>query len=322
MVDPATAYTELRDEVSTVLVGNETVIEQLTISLFTGGHVLVEGAPGVAKTTAAKLFARVLGLDYRRIQMTPDMLPADITGTHVYRHSTERSELVRGPIFSNVVLADEINRGTPKTQSALLEAMEEGHVTIEGETLSLPDPFVVVATQNSIEMDGTFDLPKAQLDRFQLKITMGPPGRDAEREILDRSSTRGSLSPETVTPVLDSEEIVDLREQVRNVHVAEPIKESILDIVTAVREDEHVATGASPRASIAFLRAGQARAAIHGRDYVIPDDIKELLDPVLAHRVELTPEAHVSDRTAADVLWDVLRDVRTPSETMKPEIEQ
>jgi MoxR-like ATPase len=321
MIDPETAYADITDEISTVLVGNEDVIEAFTISVLTGGHVLVEGVPGVAKTTAADLFANVLGLEHRRLQMTPDMLPADITGTHVYHQSTESSELARGPIFSNAVVVDEITRATPKAQSALLEAMEEETVTIEGETLSLPDPFIVIATKNSVETDGTFDLPKSQRDRFQFTISMEPPDRDAERELINRSQLIESPASDAVSSVLGPEEIRDLREQVRDVHVADPIKEYILDIVAAVRESEHVRVGPSPRASLAFVRAGQARAAIHGRTYVTPDDIKSLRKPILTHRVVRTSKARVSDRPADTVIADALLDIEPPSETTPPNVE-
>jgi len=314
MTDPAGAYADIRDEISTVLVGNEDVIERFTISLLTGGHVLVEGVPGVAKTTAANVFARAIGLDFTRIQMTPDILPADITGTHVYRESTGAFELERGPIFSNLVVADEINRATPKTQSALLEAMEEGTVTIEGETLALPQPFMVIATQNPIEMEGTFELPEAQRDRFQFKLTVEIPQRNDEREILDRFDDDATLGPDAISPVLSPSDVLDLREDVRAIHVADPVKEYILDIVAAVRESTYVDVGASPRASLAFLHAGKARAAIHGREYVIPDDVNAMLEPILSHRLVLSTDAGLSELTVEDVLEDALVNVETPSE--------
>lgn len=314
MTDPASAYTDIRDEISTVLVGNDELIERFTISLLTGGHVLVEGVPGVAKTTAANVFARAIGMEFTRIQMTPDILPADITGTHVYRESTGEFELERGPVFSNLVVADEINRATPKTQSALLEAMEEGNVTIEGETLALPQPFMVIATQNPIEMEGTFELPEAQRDRFQFKLTVEIPERADERTIIDRFDNNATLGPDAISQVLSPTEILDLRADVREVHVADPVKDYLLDVVAAVRESTYVDAGASPRASLAFLDAGKARAAIHGRDYVIPDDITELVEPILSHRLVLSTDASLSDLSVADVLADALEDVPTPSQ--------
>lgn len=314
MTDPAAAYRDLEDEISRVLVGNEDVIERFTISLLTGGHALVEGVPGVAKTTAANAFAQAVGLEYTRIQMTPDILPADITGTHVYREATGEFELERGPVFSNLVVADEINRATPKTQSALLEAMQEGTVTIEGETLELPQPFMVIATQNPIEMEGTFELPEAQRDRFQFKLPVDLPERANERKIIDRFDADATLGPEDVSQVLSPEVILDLREMVRDVHVADPVKEYILDVVAAIRESTYVETGASPRASLAFLNAGKARAAIHGREYVIPDDVNALVEPVLGHRLVLSTDAGLSDLTVGEVLADALETVSTPSQ--------
>jgi len=314
MTDPAAAYADIRDEISTVLVGNDELIERFTISLLTGRHVLVEGVPGVAKTTAANVFARAIGMEFTRIQMTPDILPADITGTHVYRESTGEFELERGPVFSNLVVADEINRATPKTQSALLEAMEEGNVTIEGETLALPQPFMVIATQNPIEMEGTFELPEAQRDRFQFKLTVEIPGRDAERKIIDRFDNNATLGPDAISQVLSPKEILSLREDVRAVHVADVVKSYLLDVVAAVRESTYVEAGASPRASLAFLHAGKARAAIHGRQYVIPDDINALVEPILSHRLVLSTDASLSDLSVEDVLTDALEDVPTPSQ--------
>lgn len=309
---PATAYAAIADATGDVLVGNETVVRDLTIALLTRGHVLLEGVPGVAKTTAANLFARALDLDYSRVQMTPDVLPADITGTHVYRESTGEFVLQRGPVFGNVVVADEINRATPKTQSALLEAMQERTVTIEDETLSLPSPFIVIATQNPIEMEGTFELPEAQRDRFQLKLTVDLPERTDEREILDRFDADPDLNEATVEPVLDRSAIAALRKQVADRYVADPVKEYILDIVAATRDDPSVEFGASPRASLAFLHASKALAAIERRAYVIPDDVKALAEPILVHRLVRTTEAELSDRSTAEVVADVLERVTPP----------
>jgi MoxR-like ATPase len=310
-----TAFEALSDEISTVLVGNEDVIEQFTVALLTGGHVLVEGVPGVAKTTAANAFARALGLEYRRIQMTPDLLPADITGTHVYRDATGEFELERGPIFANLVVADEINRATPKTQSALLEAMQEGTVTIEGDTQPLPAPFMVIATQNPVEMEGTFELPEAQRDRFQFKLTIEIPERQTEREILDRFDADAALGPEDVEQVLTASEITALRTRVTEVQVADEIKEYALDIIRAVREDSQISMGGSPRATLAFLDAGKARAAIRGREYVIPDDVKALVNPILRHRVVLSTEADLGNQPVDEVLSDAIADVPAPSES-------
>ncbi|WP_311173101.1 AAA family ATPase [Halobellus ordinarius] len=305
-------YTAIRDEVSQLLVGNEDAIEALTIALLTDGHVLLEGVPGVAKTTIANLFAQAASLKYSRIQMTPDVLPADITGTHIYRESVGEFDLQRGPVFANVVLADEINRATPKTQSALLEAMEERQATIEGETLDLPDPFLVVATQNPIEYEGTFALPEAQRDRFQFKVVVDLPRRPDEREVLERFDRAPSLTPADITEVVDVEDIDVARREVEEVHVDDKVYEYILDLVAATREHAAVEYGASPRASLAFLHSGKAAAAIRGRGYVIPADIKRLALPVLSHRLVLDTESELSGRDPRDLVDEIVETVPTP----------
>jgi MoxR-like ATPase len=320
MTDPAELFGAIEEEMGRVLVGNRDVVERLTISILTGGHVLLEGVPGVAKTTMANLFAQVIGLEYSRIQMTPDLLPADITGTQVYREGTGEFELQRGPVFSNVVVADEINRATPKTQSALLEAMEERQATIEGRTLSLPSPFMVVATQNPIEMEGVFALPEAQRDRFQFKLTVDLPPRDEEAELLSRFDDDPTLDSTALSQVVTTDGLATAREAVRAVYVDERVKEYVLDVVRATREHDDVEHGASPRATLAFLNAGKARAAIRGREYVIPDDVKALAKPILAHRLVLNTDAELSDVSHADVIEDVLSAVEPPgSEAAAPE---
>jgi MoxR-like ATPase len=312
MSEPRAVFEAVREEAGTVLIGNEDVIEGLTIAMLTGGHTLLEGVPGVAKTTIANLFARSTGLDYQRIQMTPDVLPADITGTHIYRENIGEFELQRGPIFANIVLADEINRATPKTQSALLEAMQEGTVTIEGDTLELPKPFMVVATQNPIEQEGTFELPEAQRDRFQLKYVVELPPRAEEREILKRFDSSPGLGPETVEQAVSLRDLLDARETVNEVYVDDKVHEYILDIVTETRESELIEHGASPRASLAFLNAGKARAAIRGREFVTPDDIKALAPNVLIHRLILGTEAELSGRSRKDIVSEILESVPVP----------
>jgi len=313
MTDPDDLYTTLEDEIATVLIGKTDLVEGVTIALLTRGHVLLEGVPGVAKTTIANLFARATGLEYRRIQMTPDVLPADITGTHVYRESTGEFDLQRGPIFSNIVVADEINRATPKTQSALLESMQERQVTIEGETLSLPEPFIVIATQNPIEMEGTFELPEAQRDRFQFKLTADIPERDDEHILLDRFDDRPTLGPESVEQVIEPRELIEARETAADVYIADVVKEYVLDIVAATRGNPDVEYGASPRASLAFLDGTKARAAIHGREYVIPDDVKALAKSILAHRLVMSTDASLSGISADGVVSDILDSVEPPS---------
>ena len=313
MSSPAAVYEAIREATSDVVVGNEAVLEGLTIALLTDGHVLLEGVPGVAKTTIANAFSRATGLSYSRIQMTPDMVPADISGTNVYQQGTGEFTLRKGPIFANLVVADEINRATPKTQSALLEAMEESTVTIEGETLALPEPFMVVATQNPIEMEGVFELPEAQRDRFQLKYTVDVPGRTDERTVLDRFDETPALDANDVTQAVEPSEIQAASDAVTDVFVADPVKEYILDIVAETRSSSALRYGGSPRATLAFLAGGKARAAIRGRSYVIPDDVKALAEPVLVHRVIRTTDAELSERTVTEIIQAAVDGVSPPS---------
>ncbi|NGM70754.1 MoxR family ATPase [Natronolimnobius sp. AArcel1] len=310
---PAELYDAIQSEVDRVLIGNEMAVEHLTVALLTRGHVLLEGVPGVAKTTLANLFARATGLGYNRIQMTPDILPADITGTHIYREHSGEFALQRGPIFSNLVVADEINRATPKTQSALLEAMQERRATIEGETLSLPTPFMVIATQNPLEMEGVFELPEAQRDRFQFKFNIDIPDRPDERELLDRFDDDPELGPDAVEQVVETSQILEAREVVANVHIAAPVKEYILDIVDATRAHPDVTHGGSPRAALAFLEGAKARATIKGRHYVIPDDVKALANSILIHRLVLSTDADLSNVRPADIIDDIVSSVEPPS---------
>jgi MoxR-like ATPase len=319
--DPEALYAAVRDEVGTVLIGNEEIVEGLTVALLTRGHVLLEGVPGVAKTTIANLFATATGLDYSRIQMTPDLLPADVTGTHVYREQTGEFELQRGPVFANLVVADEINRATPKTQSAFLEAMQEGRVTIEGETLSLPSVFMVIATQNPLEMEGTHGLPEAQRDRFQFKLVVDLPDEDAEIALMDRFDGTPELGAEDISQVLSTEEIVAARETVTDVYVDDSVKSYIREVVAATRRSGALEHGASPRATLTFMRSAKARAAINGRDYVISDDVKALAEPVLAHRVSLSTDAELSDRSASEIVGELLETVTPPGGAAEPETE-
>ncbi len=310
--DPAAVYDRLLGEVSQVLIGKEKLVERLAVALFTRGNVLMEGVPGVAKTTVATLFSRATGLRTNRVQMTPDILPADITGTHVYQESTGEFTLQRGPVFANVVIADEINRATPKTQSALLEAMQERTVSIEGETLDLPTPFMVVATQNPIEMEGVFELPAAQRDRFQFKLDVSLPERPEESELLDRFDADPELGPESVNQVVDADELLACRRTCDAVHIADAVQEYVLDIVAATRESPDVVHGASPRASLALQRTAKAQAAIRGRDYVIPDDVKELAPDVLVHRLVRNTDAELADVDTRNIVANVLDAVEPP----------
>ena len=312
MSDPAALASTIGDETSEVLIGMDGVVEQLTISLLTRGHVLLEGVPGVAKTTLANTFARASGLTFNRIQMTPDILPADITGASIYREQTGEFDIRKGPVFANVVVADEINRATPKTQSALLEAMAEGHVSIEGETLELPQPFLVIATQNPIEMEGTFELPEAQRDRFQQKLTVDLPDEDTERAMLKRFGDSPTKGPDTIEPAVSPADIVAAREAVTEINVEEAVHDYILALVAATRDHADTAHGASPRGSLALLRTAKARAAIRDREYVLNDDVKELVEPVLRHRLVLTTDAQLSDVTPADIIADILSSVVPP----------
>jgi MoxR-like ATPase len=319
MSDPAALYQSLRDEMATVLVGNDELIEGLTIATLTGGHVLLEGVPGIAKTTAANLFARATGIEYARVQMTPDLLPADITGTRVYREETGTFELKEGPVFSNVVVADEINRATPKTQSALLESMQEDQVTIDGETKQLPSPFLVIATQNPIEMEGVFALPEAQRDRFQQKLVVDMPDRDDERELLDRFDDAPHLDVDSIRPVTTPSEIIACTETVSGVHVAPAVKEYVIDVIDATREHSAVEHGASPRASLDFLDAAKAHAAIRNRGYVIPDDLKALADSVLAHRLVLETDAGLRGTEPAEIVAETVEGVEPPTAGFGPD---
>lgn len=316
MSDPQALYEAINTETSEVLVGYDDVIRKITIAILINGHILLEGVPGVAKTTAARLFARVSDLQYQRVQMTPDVLPADITGTHVYRETTGEFDLRRGPVFTNVLLADEINRATPKTQSALLESMREQTVTIEGETLEIPRPFLVIATQNPIEYEGTYNLPQAQRDRFLFKIIMDIPERTVERQVLDRFTHRHDFGPENVEPTIDIETIESARKTVREVHVEDRVYNYLLNIIERTRSHQATEFGASPRASLAFLHAAQARAAIAGREYIIPEDLQALAGEVLDHRIILDTDADLSGQTTRNVINDILDTAELPEENL------
>jgi len=299
------------DEVEKAIIGKRSLLEAILAATLAGGHVLLEDYPGLGKTLIAKSFAASLGLDFKRIQFTPDLLPGDITGGSLFDRVQNRFELRKGPVFTNILLADEINRASPKTQSALLEAMQEGQVTLEGESLPLPEPFVVLATQNPIEYEGTFPLPEAQLDRFMLKVTVGYPDVDQEKEILSRRSRRRADEVK-LRKIASRSQLLEMRRVVEAVHVAEDLEGYIAAVVHETRRDRHVAVGASPRASLAFLKMARAQAALEGRDYVLPDDIKRYALPVLSHRLILQPEYWLTRQVAEDVIADVFARVPVP----------
>ena len=298
-------------EVERAVVGKRTVLEMLMAAALSGGHVLFEDFPGLGKTLIARSFAAALGLGFKRIQFTPDLLPADITGGYMLNREKNEFELRQGPIFTNVLLADEINRASPKTQSALLEAMQESQVTLEGKTLRLPEPFLVLATQNPIEYEGTFPLPEAQLDRFMLKLAVGYPSLEQEKEILHRRRERAQ-DEVNLSAVVQSQELLEMRRAAELVHVDADLERYIAALVQATRQDRRVAVGASPRAGLAFLKLGRAHAALEGRAYVIPDDIKRFAVPVLSHRLILQPEYWMSQSVSADVIHDVLQKTPVP----------
>ena len=300
---------KIKREIGKAVVGREDVIELLLVALLSGGHVLLVGVPGIAKTTIAKSFARAIGLTFSRIQLTPDLMPADITGSVYFDQKESEFKIRKGPVFANIVLADEINRATPKTQSALLEAMQEGQVTIEGKTLELPKPFLLIATMNPVESESVYNLPEAQLDRFMIKIAMNYPERDEEITMLKRKD-KGEFYE--VNSVVSADDVLELMEKVRRVKVSDGILEYIYEIVRGTRTDDRVMLGASPRASEHLLFSSKALAFLNGRDYVLPDDVKRLAVNVLGHRVRLKPEYEVEGLKPEDVIRDVLDRTEIP----------
>ncbi len=292
------------DNVETVIVGKREQIELLLVAMLCQGHVLIEDVPGTGKTMLARSIAASMGIDFKRVQCTPDLLPNDITGVDVFNQKTQSFQFRPGPVFVNILLADEINRATPRTQAALLEAMQEGQVTTGGVTRPLPAPFLVLATQNPIEYEGTFPLPEAQLDRFLMRLSLGYPATEDEIQIL--RNLRKAHPIETIEQVVDGGEIAALRDVVTDIHVDESLERYILDIVRATRSHADLALGASPRGSLALYKTSQALAAVNRRDYVIPDDVKTLVPLTLAHRLIVKSESELRGRTALGVLRDVL----------------
>jgi MoxR-like ATPase len=296
--------------IETVIVGKRSSVQLAVISLLCQGHLLIEDVPGVGKTMLARSLARSLGCSFNRIQFTPDMLPSDVTGVSIYNQVSREFEFRPGPVMSQVVLSDEINRATPKTQAALLEAMEERQITVDGKTYMLPSPFMVLATQNPIEYEGTFPLPEAQLDRFLLRLELGYPQLRDEISVLDNQQYRHPFN--ALEQVASVEQLREAQEAIKQVYVSAPVKQYIVELVRATRAHPDVYLGASPRGSLALFRTGQARAALEGRDYVLPDDIKNLLLPTLVHRVILGPAARLRDIGAAQVLQEIQSKIPVP----------
>ncbi len=296
--------------VATVVVGKRAEIELTLVALAGQGHLLIEDVPGVGKTMLAKSLARSIGCEFKRIQFTPDLLPSDVTGVSIYNQQSATFEFRPGPVVAQVVLADEINRATPKTQAALLEAMEEQQITVDGISHELPRPFMVLATQNPIEYEGTFPLPESQLDRFMLRVRLGYPRREEEMEILEQQQQTHPI--DDIEPVTSATELLEVQASVRGVFVEDLIRRYVVDLASATRKHSDVYVGASPRASLALLRAAQAEAVLRGRDYVIPDDVKVLASAVLAHRVIVQPFARVKDITGRTIVEEIAKTLAVP----------
>jgi MoxR-like ATPase len=294
-----------------IVVGKDDVIERIFAGILANGHVLIEDYPGLAKTLIARLLAQALDLGFRRIQFTPDLLPSDITGSFLYDQSRGRFEFRAGPVFTNLLLADEINRATPKTQAALLEAMQEAQVTVEGQTFPLSPPFLVLATQNPIELEGTYPLPEAQLDRFLLRVGVGYPDPETEREILRRRRERRTDTA-TVPTIVSRAELLAMQATLEDVFVSDALEGYIVALAQATRADSRVALGASPRGTLALLKLARAEAALRGREFVLPDDVKTMAVPALAHRLVLRPELWVARITPTQVVESLLRQVPAP----------
>jgi len=309
-IDVQSLVTRLTQNVEKVMVGKSAEVQLIVVGLLCQGHLLIEDVPGVGKTVLAKALARSVGTSFNRIQFTPDMLPSDVSGVSIFNQQTREFEFRPGPIMAQVVLTDEINRATPKTQAALLEAMEERQITVDGVTRPLPSPFMVLATQNPIEYEGTFPLPEAQLDRFLLRLSLGYPSATDEVQVLERQQYAHPV--ETLEQVVTVEELLKAQRAVRGVYVDGLIKTYVVELVGRTRKHPDVYLGASPRGSLALFRTAQARAAVIGRDYVIPDDIKALAEAALAHRIIVGPAARIKDVTARSVVQEILRSVAVP----------
>lgn len=307
------AVNDIKSELSKIIIGQENFVELLIVALLVDGHVLIEGVPGIAKTITAKLFAKTLKTDFSRIQFTPDLMPSDILGTSIFNVKTSEFEYKKGPIFSNIILIDEINRAPAKTQAAMFETMEERQITMDGTTYQMDAPFMVLATQNPIEQEGTYALPEAQLDRFIFKIKVDYPSVEEEIQIIQTHHDRKGSKPQIlVNPVLTPEQLLDYKAKIQDIIVEEKIIKYIADIITKTRNHPHLYLGGSPRASIATLNAAKAFAAITGRDFVIPEDVKRALVPVLNHRIILTPEREMEGMTTESVVNMIVESVEIP----------
>ena len=312
MQEVAERANRILEEVERAVVGKRDALALVLLAFLGDGHVLIEDFPGLAKTLTARSFAQVLDIEFSRIQFTPDLMPSDVTGSSVYNQRTGDFEFRRGPIFTNLLLGDEINRAPPKTQAALLEAMQERQVTIEGETIRLDAPFLVIATQNPIEYEGTYPLPEAQLDRFLLRVNFGYPSRDDEWTLLERRLERATDEIQ-LDAVIDRPGLVEMQEAIEQVHVTEPIGRYVVDVVTGTRTSRRVQVGASPRGSVALLKLSRCRAVLEGRDFVTPEDVKAVAGPALSHRLMLRPELWVQRIRPEDVVREVLETVPTPA---------
>jgi len=302
----------ISDNIQKVIVGKREVIELTMVALLCEGHILIEDVPGIGKTMLAKAIARSIGCAFRRIQFTPDLLPSDVTGISFFNQKNQEFEFRPGPLMAQIVLADEINRATPRTQSALLEAMQEHQLTIDGETYSLPRPFMVLATQNPIELEGTFPLPEAQIDRFLIQLGLGYPSEEEENDILLRFEREDPL--ETLGPVVDATVLLDMQREVRTIRVEESVRRYIVQVARATREHPAVELGVSPRGTLSLYKTAQAVAAIEGREYVIPDDVKRLAPYVLTHRIIISPQTRLRGRTPEEVMMEIVGSVPVPVE--------